>query len=197
MKLINNKWINVDFQARIEPPPIPLIKAKNRNTEETDIIKIKMRQYPASTTSETYKLKVQTFEKLKLEEFLQMMKDFKTGIDGTATISATGKINFYAQWYAGGPWENLTSSQVRLEARTIPILKKSRRVYLVTPPPKRAKQAETRHVACYEKNLRYSAQDICSTTNGIEQLPSAFPRIEKCQEYGPWRTKWDPTTCCP
>ena len=97
MKLINNKWINVDFQARIEPPPIPLIKAKNRNTEETDIIKIKMRQYPASTTSETYKLKVQTFEKLKLEEFLQMMKDFKTGIDGTATISATGKINFYAQ----------------------------------------------------------------------------------------------------
>ena len=65
------------------------------------IIKIKMRQDPASATSNIYELKVQTFENGKPEEFLHMMKDFKIGIDGTGNTCATGKINFYAQCYAG------------------------------------------------------------------------------------------------
>ena len=94
MKLGNNKWLNTDFQARIEPPPIPLIKATNVNTEETNIIKIKMRQDPASDTSDTYKLKVQTFENGKPEEFLQMMKNFKTDVVRTGTTSTTGTIQF-------------------------------------------------------------------------------------------------------
>ena len=34
MKLGNSKWIYADVQAHIEPPPIPLIKAKNVNTEK-------------------------------------------------------------------------------------------------------------------------------------------------------------------
>ena len=70
MKLGNSKWIYADVQARIEPPPTPLIKATNVNTEETDIINIKMHQDPASATSDTYELKVQTFENGKPEEFL-------------------------------------------------------------------------------------------------------------------------------
>ena len=53
-----------------------------------------MRQDLTSTTSDTYELKFQTFENVKPEYFLQMMKDFKTGIDGTATTSATRKIQF-------------------------------------------------------------------------------------------------------
>ena len=74
MKLGNNKWLNADIHTRIEPPKPPPIKATNGNTEETNIIKIKMRQDPASDTSDTYKLKVQTFENGKPEEFIQMMK---------------------------------------------------------------------------------------------------------------------------
>ena len=85
VKTGNKKWLNEDVQARIDPPPIPLIKATNRNTEETNIIKVKIRQDPASATSETYELKVQTFKNGKPEEFLQMMKDFKTAVDGTGT----------------------------------------------------------------------------------------------------------------
>ena len=53
-----------------------------------------MRRYRASAASETYKLKVQTIENGEPEEFLQMMKDFKTNIDGTGTTSAPGKIEF-------------------------------------------------------------------------------------------------------
>ena len=99
MNLGNHRWLNADIQARIDPPPIPLIKATNGKTEETDSINIKIHQYPTSTTSDTYKLKVQTFENGKPEEFLHIIEDFKTGIDGTATTSATGKFNFYAQLY--------------------------------------------------------------------------------------------------
>ena len=92
MNLRNNKCLNADFQARIDPPPIPLLKAKTGKTEETHIIKIKILRYPASATSETYDLKLQTFENGKPEEFLQMIKDFKTGIDVTGTNSVSGKI---------------------------------------------------------------------------------------------------------
>ena len=60
-----------------------------------------MCRYPASDASKTYKLKVQTFENDKPEEFLQMMKDFKTGIDGTGTTSAPGKIEFLRTMLCG------------------------------------------------------------------------------------------------
>ena len=39
----------------------------------------------ASDTSDTYNLKVRTFKNGKLEEFLQITKDFKTAVDGTGT----------------------------------------------------------------------------------------------------------------
>ena len=91
-KLGNNKWINVDVQARIYPPPITLLKAKTGKTDEEHIIKIKMRQDPASSTPKTNELKVQMFENGKPEEFLQMWKELKTGIDGTGTTSVSGNI---------------------------------------------------------------------------------------------------------
>ena len=70
MKLVNNKWLNADVQAHIEPPPILLIKATSVKMEKFNIININMRQDPAWTASETYELKVQTFENDKQEEFL-------------------------------------------------------------------------------------------------------------------------------
>ena len=101
MKIGNYKWLNTDVQARIETPPIPLIKATNVNTEETKIIKINMRQDPASATSDTYELKVQTLENCKPEEFLQMMKNFKTDVVRTGTTSTTGTIQFICTMLCG------------------------------------------------------------------------------------------------
>ena len=60
-----------------------------------------MRQYMASDTSDTYNLKVRTFKNGKLEEFLQMIKDFKTGIDGTGNTSTTVKIQFLRKMLRG------------------------------------------------------------------------------------------------
>ena len=53
-----------------------------------------MRQDPASDTFKTYNIKAQTFKHFKPEDFLQMMKDFKTATDRTKTTSSTGKIQF-------------------------------------------------------------------------------------------------------
>ena len=86
-------WVIADFQSRIEPSTIRLPKATDgKKTEETIIIKIKMHWDLVSATSNIYELNVQTIKNGKPEEFLQMMKDFKTGIDRTETTSATEKI---------------------------------------------------------------------------------------------------------
>ena len=40
------------------------------------------------------RVKIQNIRKWQPEEFLQMIKDFKTATDGTGTTSATRKIKF-------------------------------------------------------------------------------------------------------
>ena len=69
-------------------------KLSSRKVEEFNIIKIKMRRYPESSTSETYELKDPTFENDKPEEFLYIMKDSKTATDRTGTTFTTRKIQF-------------------------------------------------------------------------------------------------------
>ena len=53
-----------------------------------------MRQNPSNVTSETYELKIVTFENGQPEEFLQLMKNFKRAVDGTETTTTAGKINY-------------------------------------------------------------------------------------------------------
>ena len=53
-----------------------------------------MRQKLYSSTSETYKLKMTTFENEQPEDFLMLMNNFKTAIEGTGTISVAGRINY-------------------------------------------------------------------------------------------------------
>ena len=129
MNLGNKKWLNSDVQARIEPPPITLLKATAGKTEETHIIKIKMRREPASSTSETYELKVQTFENGKPKYFLQMMKDFKTGIDGTGMTSVSGKIKFLPTMLRGEDLREFYVIANQVGSTKNAQLKKSRRFY--------------------------------------------------------------------
>ena len=51
-----------------------------------------MRWYPASATSETYKLNIATFEKGKQDKFLALTKKSKTVIDGTVSIPVFPKL---------------------------------------------------------------------------------------------------------
>ena len=54
-------WISAEVQARIKPPPIPLIKKETDDVSECDIIKIKMCRNPTDANSEMYKLKIVIF----------------------------------------------------------------------------------------------------------------------------------------
>ena len=95
MKIFTNlNCLSVDVLSRINPPLIPLNRAVTENAKECDIIKIKMFWDSYSSTSETYNLKIDIFENSKPEEFLALMKNFKTTIDGTGTMSAPESINY-------------------------------------------------------------------------------------------------------
>ena len=93
-----------------------------------------MRQDPASAASKTYELKVQMFENGKPEEFLQMMKDFKTGTDGTGTTSAPENIQFLRKMLRGETlWEfDVIASQVGITTNVH--LKQIKEVLLSYPP---------------------------------------------------------------
>ena len=53
-----------------------------------------MQHKPVSSASETYKLKMATFENVKPEYFLRLPNNFKTDIGGTGTTAIVGKINY-------------------------------------------------------------------------------------------------------
>ena len=53
-----------------------------------------MRQNPSDATSETYELKIITFEHGQLEEFQQIMNNFKIAVDKTGIKMEAGKINY-------------------------------------------------------------------------------------------------------
>ena len=53
-----------------------------------------MRWDPTPATSNICDLKIATLKNGKLEDFLKMMKNFKTAIDREGTTTATGRINY-------------------------------------------------------------------------------------------------------
>ena len=68
--------------AIIEPPPISMIK-KDVDIKDENIIKIKLRRNPSSTTSEKYEFKVGTFNSSPQEEILQLLTKFDKAVVGT------------------------------------------------------------------------------------------------------------------
>ena len=53
-----------------------------------------MMRNPDSVASETYELKLATFDNDQLEEFLALLNYFKTAINGTETMSISVRINY-------------------------------------------------------------------------------------------------------
>ena len=60
-----------------------------------------MRQNSSNADSETYELKIITFEHRQPEELLQLMKNFKRVVDNTGTTTAEGKINYIRNLFCG------------------------------------------------------------------------------------------------
>ena len=63
MKLhLNPAYLSAEMKARIWPLPIPLIKAAMKYMSKCNIINIKMHCNLSAANSETYELKITTFE---------------------------------------------------------------------------------------------------------------------------------------
>ena len=87
-------WLSAEFQARIKHSLILLIKKYPKESNEYDIIKIKMRWNPSDAASEMYKLKIVTFKHSQPEEFPQLMNNFKREVDRSGTTTVVGKTNY-------------------------------------------------------------------------------------------------------
>ena len=72
-----------------------------------------MRQNPSDADSETYKLKIFTFEHGQSEEFLQLVKNFKRAIDRTWTTTAAGRINYLHTLLHGEVLQNLDELDIQ------------------------------------------------------------------------------------
>ena len=93
--------ISSDMQARIEPPPILLIKLEVDDNRKTHIIKVKMQRNPSSATSETYNVNMNTFDDDQPEEFLSLLRNFKITTDGTGTTTTSVRINYLRTMLCG------------------------------------------------------------------------------------------------
>ena len=124
--------ISAEVQARIEPPPILLIKKNPLESNKCDIINIKIRRNPLDAASETKKLKIVTFKHGQPEDLLQLMKNFKRAVDGTCTTTTAGKSTTYVLYYVRKHFNSLTNEPFRTLERTLPIWNSSKRVYSVT-----------------------------------------------------------------
>ena len=89
-----HSWLSADVQARIEPPPIPLIKVELEEERTSKIIRVKIRINPDSSMSETYEFKMARLKNGQPEDFLRPMKNFNIAINGRGTKSDSGQINY-------------------------------------------------------------------------------------------------------
>ena len=81
------------MQTWIKTSPITLVKKVTDDVRECKIINIKLNHNPSSADSETYKLKIATFENGQTAESLAVLNNFKTTINRKGTTSAAVKIN--------------------------------------------------------------------------------------------------------
>ena len=98
-----------------------------------------------------------------------MMKYSMTGTDRTGITSAPGNIQFICAMLGGGALREFDFIASHVGSKINGHLKQIKEGFTkLIPPPQRAQQAEARHEACNEETLRYTVQDICSTTNIIK-----------------------------
>ena len=57
----NPNWPSFDFQTRIDPSPITIIKKRKKEEKASNIIRVNMCRNPESAVSKTYELKMATF----------------------------------------------------------------------------------------------------------------------------------------
>ena len=88
MKKVPHKkgWNLGTNPAHVEPLPISLIKETCNSKSGEDFVKLKLRRYPTSSTSDLYKFKMYLFEHGEPDEFLLFIRNPNMNLVVTGTL---------------------------------------------------------------------------------------------------------------
>ena len=78
----------------MEPPLIPLIKETCHVNPEKDLVKLKLRIYPTSSTSDLYEFNMSLFDHGDLEEFLLFIRKFNITLAATRNLEMEANIQY-------------------------------------------------------------------------------------------------------
>ena len=90
----NKGWILGINPSHVEPLTITLIKETYNGKPEKDFVKLKLRRYPTSSTSDLYEFKMSLFEHGKMEEFLLFVRNFNMTLVATGTLETDMEIQY-------------------------------------------------------------------------------------------------------
>ena len=78
----------------MEPSSIPLIKETCNGKSEEDFVKLKLRRYPTSSTSDLYAFKMSLLDHGEPEEFMLFIRNFNMTLVATGTLEMDVKIQY-------------------------------------------------------------------------------------------------------
>ena len=81
-------------QSHVEPPPITLINWTYDGKLEKDIVKLKLRKYPTSSTLDLYDFRMSLFDNGNPEESLLLLHNFNMNLAATGMLETVTKIQY-------------------------------------------------------------------------------------------------------
>ena len=96
MKNVSNKigWGVDSNPDHVEPPPIPLVKETSTGKSYGDHVKLKLRKYPTSSTSELYGFRMYLFDHGKPEELLLFVRNSQMTLVATGPLETEAKFQY-------------------------------------------------------------------------------------------------------
>ena len=87
-------WMTGITQTHVEPTNISIIKEKNNGKSDNDSVKLKLRRYPTSSTSDLYEFKISLFDNGDPEGFLLFVCNFNMTLLVSGTLEVDTKFQF-------------------------------------------------------------------------------------------------------
>ena len=94
-------WNSRTNPEHVEPLPIPLIKQTCNGNPDEDLVKLKMRRYPTSSTLDLYNSKMSLFDHGNMEDSLLFIHNFNMTLVVTGTLDMDANIQYLCTVFCG------------------------------------------------------------------------------------------------
>ena len=89
-----NGWMTGTTQAHVETPPTPILKKLHNGKSDKEFLKLKLRRYPTSFTSDICELKMSLFDNGEPKEFLLFVRNFNMTLVASGMMEAGTKFQY-------------------------------------------------------------------------------------------------------